>query len=385
LNKNRCTSLCSNLCPQPAWATVFFSCPCAIHSGCGSKPCFERFTALRQTSPVRRHFAARRHPLSRPNLFRPRLLLAKGQRSGIHSLAAGSYRNGLRTRPRFRRCIVSGTTRKHANEAATALQQSSLDSHPLLLAGHSQTGLLKHQGDLFPGTGSTTSGRHSPSQLSDDLRPADHVPRGRYPSGLAPYVPGSRLGIVSAKVSWRFLGTEHRSIPLSAGAGFSQFGVVFGWTHWQALVVGPFVVELFVVGFFARSPSVVCHPVPPVTRSRTPHASQVERTPWARTPWRGFAPPLSHRGLPRHQAKKVCRCRPGSRGFPPRPPGHFPSDRMSGLTDGRCFCDTKAACICVRITPTSLRRARTSPSPGIRLYGSAPNREMVSLYPLACW
>jgi hypothetical protein len=43
-------------------------------------------------------------------------------------------------------------------------------------------------------------------------------------------------------------------------------------------------------------------------------------------------------------------------------------------SDSRRFCDTKAACVCVvRITPTSLRRARTSPSPGIRLYGSAPN------------
>jgi len=41
---------------------------------------------------------------------------------------------------------------------------------------------------------------------------------------------------------------------------------------------------------------------------------------------------------------------------------------------GRRFCHTRAACVCVaRITPTSLRRARTSPSPGIRLYGSAPN------------
>jgi len=150
-----------------------------------------------------------------------------------------------------------------------------------------------------PGTGSTTSGRHSPSQLSDDLRPADHVPRGRYPSGLAPYVPGSRLGIVSAKIPWRFRGTEHRSIPLPAGAGFSQFGAVFGWTHWQALVVGPFVVELFVVGSLPRTPGVVCHPVPPVTRPRTPHASQVERTTRVRTPWAGFAPALCHRGLPR--------------------------------------------------------------------------------------
>jgi hypothetical protein len=216
---------------------------------------------------------------------------------------------------------VPGTTRQHANESATALQRPSLDFHPLLLAGHSQTGHLNHRGDLFPGTGSTTSGRHSPSQLSDDLRPADHVPRGCYPSGLAPYAADSRPGIVSAKSPWRFRGTEHRSIPLPIGAGVSQFGTVFDRTHWQALVVGPLVVELFVVGSFPRSPGVVSHPVPPVTRSGTPHASQVERTTRVRTPWAGFAPALHHRGLPRKPARKVCRCRPGSRDSRSRPPG----------------------------------------------------------------
>src|SRR5262249_26043788 len=145
-----------------------------------------------------------------------------------------------------------------------------------------------------------------------------------YPSGLAPYVPGSRLGKVSAKTSRRFRGTEHRSIPLPAGAGFSQFGAVFGRTHWQALVVGPFMVELFVVGYLPRSPGVVCHPVPPVTRPGPPPASKVERTARVRTPWAGFAPALHHRDLPRRKAEKVCRCRPGSRGLWPRPPGAFP-------------------------------------------------------------
>jgi hypothetical protein len=213
--------------PPRTGATVFFSCPCPIHSGSGPETSYQRSTAWRRTSPVHRHFAATRRPLSRADLLRPHSLPARGRRTRIHSPSAGTLSKRVKTRPRFRRCFVSGTTRKHANEAATALQQSSLDSHPLLLAGHSQTGLFKHQGDLFPGTESTTSGRHSPSQLSDDLRPTDHVPRGRYPSGLAPYVPGSRLGIVSAKTSWRFRGIEHRSIPLPAGAGFSQFGAVF--------------------------------------------------------------------------------------------------------------------------------------------------------------
>jgi hypothetical protein len=187
--------------PPRTGATVFFSYPCPIHSGSGPETSYQRFTARRRTSPVRRHFAATRRSLSRANLLKPRSLPARGRRTRIHSSPAGTLPKRVETRPRFRRCLVPGTTRKHANEAATALQRTSLDSHPLLLAGHSQTGLFKHQGDLFPGTGSTTPGRHSPSQLSDDLRPADHVPRGRYPSGLAPYVPGSRLGIVSAMLA----------------------------------------------------------------------------------------------------------------------------------------------------------------------------------------
>ncbi len=240
----------TNLHPPPrTGATVFFSCPCPIHSGSGPETSYQRFTAWRRTSPVRRPFAATRRPLSRADLLQPPSLPGRGRRTRSHSPSASTLPKRVKTRPRFRRCLVPGTTRQHANESATALQRPSPDSRPLLLAGHSQTGLLKHRGDLFPGTGSTTPGRHSPSQLSDDLRPADHVPRGRYPSGLAPYVPGSRLGIVSAKTSWRFRGTEHRSIPLPAGAGFSQFGAVFDRTHWQALVVAPFMVELFAVRY----------------------------------------------------------------------------------------------------------------------------------------
>ena len=187
--------------PPRTGATVFFSCPCPIHSGSGPETSYQRFTAWRRTSPVRRLFAATRRLLSRADLLKPRSLPARGRRTRIHSSSAGTLSKWVKTRPRFRRCFVPGTTRQHTSEAATALQQSSLDSHPLLLAGHAQTGLFKHRGDLIPGTGSTTPGHHSPSQLSDDLRPAGHVPRGCYPSGLAPYVPGSRLGIVSAMLA----------------------------------------------------------------------------------------------------------------------------------------------------------------------------------------
>lgn len=204
--------------PPRTGATVFFSCPCPIHSGSGPETSYQCFTARRRTSPVRRPFAAKRRPLSRADLFKPRSLPARGRRTRTHSPPAGALPKWVKTRPRFRRRLVPGTTRQHANETATALQRTSPDSRPLLLAGHSQTGLLKHRGDLFPGTGSTTPGRHSPSQLSDDLRLADHVPRGRYPSGLAPYVPGSRLGIVSA--AWAISGDRTQKPPLTPRCRF---------------------------------------------------------------------------------------------------------------------------------------------------------------------
>lgn len=65
---------------------------------------------------------------------------------------------------------------------------------------------------------------------------------------------------------------------------------------------GPFMVELFAIGCFARMPTLVIGPVPPVARSRTPHASRVERTigsgPHGRD-LEAFAPSpaLSHHGL----------------------------------------------------------------------------------------
>src|SRR5262249_40425974 len=58
-------------------------------------------------------------------------LLPRKGRPENRSLAARSPSKWIKTRPRFRRCIVSGTTRKHANEAATALQ------HPRWTFAHS--------------------------------------------------------------------------------------------------------------------------------------------------------------------------------------------------------------------------------------------------------
>jgi hypothetical protein len=77
-----------------------------------------------------------------------------------------------------------------------------------------------------------------------------------------PYVPDSRPGIVTAcppacpQAGRRFRPVEHRSTGLPLGNGLSRFGTVFSKIYWQALFA-PFVVELFVVEGFARSPEPV--------------------------------------------------------------------------------------------------------------------------------
>lgn len=129
-------------------AAVFFSCTCAIHGGSGSEPHLTRFAFTRRTSPVRRQFAATRDALSRAGLFRPHKLLPRNGEPRGMPLAPRTSLKRVKPVPAFVVASVPGTTRKHANEATTALQLHSLSSRPLLLAGHSQTGLFNHQDDL---------------------------------------------------------------------------------------------------------------------------------------------------------------------------------------------------------------------------------------------
>lgn len=96
------TSCWTNLHPPPrTGATIFFSCPCPIHSGSGSETSYQRFTARRRTSPVRRRFAATRRPLSRVDLLKPRSLPARGRRTRIHSPSAGTLSKRVKPVPAF--------------------------------------------------------------------------------------------------------------------------------------------------------------------------------------------------------------------------------------------------------------------------------------------
>lgn len=96
----------------------------------------------------------------------------------------------------------------------------------------------------------TNSGGYRPSRVIRGLRPTSHVAIGTDPMTPASYVrpPGRHsFRALRRSASARFRGTERRSVPLPADAGFSRFGAVSRWTHWQALSIKPFVVELFIV------------------------------------------------------------------------------------------------------------------------------------------
>jgi len=105
------------------------------------------------------------------------------------------------TRPCFRRCFVSGTTRKHANEAATALQRPRSAPADFYLQATPRLGFSNTRETCSLAPEEPLPAATVLPSLAGDLHPADHVPRGRYPSGLPPYVPGSRLGIVSTEMT----------------------------------------------------------------------------------------------------------------------------------------------------------------------------------------
>ena len=225
-----------------------------------------------------------------------------------------------KTRQPFRRCLVPSTTCQHTNEKPTALQ-ASRRLPPLLLRPLSPTAAFQtpgrpHAGHRLP------AGSCPGSQVNGGLRSTVRVASGKT---HGPIVVCARLppGHSRKAVLALFPGTEGRSVPVPLDDQCSQFGIVSGRTHWQALD-GPFMVELFAIWYFTRMPGLVEAPVPPVTRLETPHASWVERTSrdlhpngpvglWSGTPQTGFAPALCrHRPFWPSQPRKACPCRPPS-------------------------------------------------------------------------
>lgn len=99
------------------------------------------------------------------------------------------------------------------------------------------------------------SGSHTPCTVSLTLACSSHV--GRTLSSVpSRHVRGSRLGIVSGPTGTDFGGENTEAAPLPALDGISRFGSISAAAHWQGLDA-PFIVELFTVCFFGRSPEVV--------------------------------------------------------------------------------------------------------------------------------
>jgi hypothetical protein len=93
------------------------------------------------------------------------------------------------------------------------------------------------------------------------------------------YVQGSRPGIVSARITPSdFWEQNLEALPYPPGKVFlTLFGTVSACTYRQG-PYAPFMVELFAVGPFGRTPSLVIGPAARVAACRLPTAAQVERT-----------------------------------------------------------------------------------------------------------
>ena len=111
----------------------------------------------------------------------------------------------------------------------------------------------------------------------------------------------------------RFQGVEPRSAPLPVSEGLSN-----AFRHRLRLrlpprAFAPLMVELFTVGFFGRTPSVITRPVASVAADKLPTTAKVVRAILAneaRTPWRDwFAArerhPFENHGCPRGQSVPV--------------------------------------------------------------------------------
>jgi len=116
---------------------------------------------------------------------------------------------------------------------------------------------------------------------------------GDTPRARSPYVRGSRHrhshhGSAGLRIR-AFGGQKLEAPPYPRAPGFCGSAPSPDELTGKGFLFAPFVVELFPVGCFARSPGQ-SGPVVPVTRSRSPHAGPGYASIAALVPWPGFAP-----------------------------------------------------------------------------------------------
>jgi hypothetical protein len=131
-------------------------------------------------------------------LARPRLLPRQRKRPDetASSRPTDTPLRWVKLVPAFVVAFVLGTTRAR-ERACHCLAARSPDIASAPTCGTLPDCGISNTRPTKPGTG-YHSGRRSPSQVSDALRPISHVARRCHPPGRSPYVPGSRPGIVSA-------------------------------------------------------------------------------------------------------------------------------------------------------------------------------------------
>ena len=145
----------------------------------------------------------------------------------------------------------------------------------LLLAALSQTSAFEPPGRLRQAP-EHHSGNRNPSQVSNGLRIHGHVARGCYSSEPASFEPVFRQAKVST-FSHDFGGPKVEAPPLPTNADL--FAVRHRLRrHSPASPSGPFMVELFVGGFYRPHAEPYLWPGSVCRQTKTPHAGLVKRT-----------------------------------------------------------------------------------------------------------
>src|SRR5262249_39101515 len=111
-------------------------------------------------------------------------------------------------------------------------------------------------------------GRHSPSQVIDDLHPLVHVASRSYPTNPSPLTQAStRVTFDQAVKPGHFSDQEGQAIGYRSVRGLLRFGTSPNGLTGKPYAFGPFVVKLFAAPGFSRGPRARSSALtPPLTR-----------------------------------------------------------------------------------------------------------------------
>ena len=207
---------------------------------------------------------------------------------------------------------------------------SYLGHTPRLRPLNHEADLSAFRRDLAPGD---YPGSRSPSQVSAGLRLTGHVARRCYPPGLSPcepISPGSPF--MPPRGVGNFRGQNVEAPPYPSVRWRSRFGTVSSRTHLQALS-GLSWLSYSRPGDLLPVPDSGQESASPVTRSKAPHASRVERAAPNKSevgpdPYGRDSHPLCTSTTPPFETARACPCRPRSGGIRNAATWTFPCSRI---------------------------------------------------------